>query len=76
MQGWRIVEELMCCPSVASVPAPGGIMAAVAAECYRCAAATVAITTVVASQAFVRQDHPAQEWEVASYLDPCPWREG
>jgi hypothetical protein len=50
--------------------APGGIMAAVAAECCRCAVA------VVASRVFVWQDRPTLEREVASYFDPYPWPEG
>jgi hypothetical protein len=50
--------------------APGGIMAAVAAECCRCAVA------VVASRVFVWQDRPTLEQEVASYSDPYPWPEG
>jgi hypothetical protein len=55
---------------MASGPAPRGITATIAAECDRCAAA------VVASQAFIRQDRPTLEREVASCSDPYPWREG
>jgi hypothetical protein len=35
-----------------------------------------AIMAVVASRAFIQQDRPTLEWEVATYSDLCPWREG
>jgi hypothetical protein len=62
--------------SVASGLALGGITTAIAAECCRCAAAAVGITTVVALRAFVWWDCPALEREVTSCSDPCPWPKG